>query len=261
MLSSTRMAIIAAISLMIGYIGMYITGYQNSSSNMSFNILDDPYFSVSSAMHFGNKYIGIPFILSSIILMTGSFFLYGYETREGIYRQALFNSILFIIPALVLIAIMFVHFVYGCDCDMAEIPSCCYKTIENGVETGDVTELGKCTYENVKTEFARDILGDPTCCNEPACTKDKNKAMALQHTEVSIIAFVASLLFLIINVINWSTKKIHKEILIILIISTLSSIFILWDTGGDKYRFVFGIVEGLQTPLLLLAAVLTTTYK
>lgn len=261
MITSTKLAIIGSTLFMIGYIGMYITGYYNSESNMSFNIFDKPYFSVSAAMHFGNKKIGIPFILFGTILVTSSMFLYGYETKQTIYRQALFNSIFILIPVMVLIAIMFVHFIYGCNCDMAEIPSCCYEKIEDGKQVGDVTDVGQCTYDKVKDEFATDILGDPVCCNEPSCTVVKNEDMALQHKNLTIISLVFAVLFLAINVINFKTKKVHKNILIILLIVIASTVFMAWDTGGHKYRLLFGIVEGAQTPLLLTSAVLTTTYK
>jgi hypothetical protein len=233
---------VSALSALAGLLLAYLTGFQNPVSNMVAPWKKNPFFSISSAMHFGKKGITLPLFFASVVGFTFVF----YNTLSP--TKATLNTVLTAAIFTILGSLMFKKNTYGCDCSMANLPSCCQD------KNRDVTTTGKCNTKKLRDEFQNldsESLQDPVCCNGPRCTSEKNNAMAKRHSRLSMAIAALAFLFMILNI------KGNTPIKIIFAISIPMSIFTFWDTGGDKggagLKLFFDIVEFSTFPLTIAA--------
>lgn len=228
---------LSTLSALAGLLSAYVVGfYFNPVSNMVVPWKKNPFFSISSAMHFGKKGITLPLFFASVVGFTFVF----YNTLSPM--KATLNTVLTAAIFTILGSLMFKKNTYGCDCTMANLKSCCKNT------------TGVCTKENLRDEFKNldsESLQDPVCCNGPSCTAAINKAMAARHSHLSIAIAASAFLFMILNM------KGNTPLKIIFAVSIPMSIFTFWDTGGDKggagLKLFFDIVEFSTFPLTIAA--------
>jgi hypothetical protein len=213
-------------------IAAYATGFTNSVSNMVPPWKSDPFFSLSSAMHFGNKTVVIPLLLLGGGLLTFSF-LHTNSARKSRWKNRA-NALLILVFALSLVSVMFKPNLYGCDCTMANLEPCC---------TGKRVP-GECTYENLDPKFSKSpTLGDPVCCNQPICTEKHNTYMAHRHGVITVLIALSSLTFMLLNK-SYRIAGVYVTLLLLLSL----------DKGGDKLKLLFDTGE-FTTVALFLASV------
>jgi len=257
-----NIGVIGIIILILGYILAYVTSLWNKSSTISFN-LQQPHFSISQAMHFGNKKLITSTFLIGSLIVCGSFLIKAYKSNQ--YILQIINICLFMGVFLLLISLSFMKNVYTCDCkEGAILPTCCYDSLDNnGNEQGNITKTGDCTYDKVKTIFKHTDLGDPICCNPPSCTPSKNLFMSKNHMIRAYIISILIILFVIINGISFKNHTLvaNKTILLLALIGGLGALFAYWDRPGDKYKLVFGICESISIPLFLIIVIISLQSK
>jgi hypothetical protein len=236
---------LSAISALVGLLSAYIVGfYFNPDSNMVVPWKTNPFFSISSAMHFGKKGITLPLFIASVVGFTFVF----YKTLPP--PLATLNTFLTAAIFTILGSLMYTENIYGCDCSMAKLDSCCTK---DGTKDGKaILKPGECTPNLLRPKFKEKTdLQDPLCCNGPSCTSDKDKAMGKRHSRLSMAIAALAFIFMILNI------RGNTPIKIIFAISIPISIFTFWDTGGDKggagLKLIFDIVEFLTFPLTIAA--------
>ena len=248
-----EIGIIGCLIILVGYILAYITSFSNSTSTISFK---DPSFSISQAMHFGNKGVIITSFLIGTSLISGAYILKGYNRKN--YGLEVVNTFIVLGVISVLISLTFMKNIYTCGCtEGAILPSCCYKELNDvGEEEGEQIEIGKCTYDKIKKEYNTSILGDPTCCNPPSCVTDSEYGMNKNHLRRAYLIAALQVLFVILNGFYWKkglTPHVRdKGILILALVSMLCGLFTYWDRPGDKYKLLFGICENITIPIFLL---------
>ena len=228
----------SAVFALVGLLSAYIVGFYNPVSNMVPPWKQNPFFSISSAMHFGEKAITLPLFALAVLGFTFVFY------KRLPPNLATLNTVTVAAIFTILGSLMFKKNIYGCDCSMAKLESCCNENVETG----------KCKIDNLKLKFQQyslDDLQDPVCCNGPNCTTEKNKSMAARHSHLSMAIAALAFIFMILNV------KGNTPIKIILAISIPISVFTFWDTGGDKggagLKMLFDIVEFSAFPLTIAA--------
>jgi len=234
-----------------------------------------PYFSLSSALHFGNKWIVIPLMIigASVVIIT-------ILKNNGVNYKSVANSVVVLTAFVLMIILMFYRFVYGCDCTMTNLPPCCHGLSSPGpcpaptkipvrepsflcnnnkndhhnfpllspIKLVGINKqnVGSCNKDNLNSTFQNMNNLEGKCCNPPACTDKQDKFMGKQHI---LISHIITALIAILMIININIKPLRYILLILIGIS----VFLYLTEPGDKMRILFGSAEFSVIPLFLIS--------